>query len=501
MSSSSSSEKNPGQTGESNKPTTPGCIDIFKSLFISQPAHSTCACSSSLEDSQWHEKAPLTNNSNSNTDMSPPHVHPVSNEEMAEVLKKAQIDPSAWSDDEYLRVISNAIDAASTELRSLSLRIHEDPELAYHEFKAHGWLTEYLQGKGFTVERSAYGLETAFVASSGQSKSAGGLVTVGICSEYDALPGIGHACGHNLIAISGVAAALGLKAVIEKFHLKAEVKLFGTPAEETSGGKITMSANGAFKGVDVCMMLHGANADVIYTPFLSLDTCEVEFFGKASHASASPWEGVNALDAAMQVYTNIAMMRQQIKPNQRVHGIIVEGGKAANIIPDYTKSVYTVRSPKWDEVVVLKKRVEAIFNGAAAATGCKVALKWGVPYKDIITNNPLAESFIHYMGTMGLKYASKEEQQSKLSGSTDFGNLSYEMPGIHPMFNILNLDGIDDRRMGLHSTDFAGAASKPVAHIATMRASKALARTGIECIVRPEFLKQVKEDFENQTHA
>ncbi|KAF9974108.1 hypothetical protein BGZ73_002606 [Actinomortierella ambigua] len=433
--------------------------------------------------------------------MAPPHEQSTSHEEMAEVLKKAQVDPSAWNDDEYFKVISNAIEAASAELHSLSLKIHEDPELAYQEYKAHSWLTEYLQDKGFTVERSAYGLETAFVAWAGQSKSDGGKVTVGICSEYDALPGIGHACGHNLIAISGVATALGLKAVIEKFNLSAEVKLFGTPAEETTGGKIIMFNNGAFQGVDVCMMLHGANADVIYTPFLSLDTCIVEFFGKASHASASPWEGVNALDAAIQVYTNIGMMRQQIKPTHRVHGIIKEGGKAANIIPDYSSSVYTVRAPKWDEVVVLKKRVEAIFNGAASATGCTVSIKWGVPYKDIITNNPLAESFIAHMGTMGLKYASKQEQQSKLSGSTDMGNLTYEMPGIHPMFNILNLDGIDDRTMGLHSVEFAAAAAKPVAHVATMRAAKALARTGVDCIVRPEFLQQVKEDFENHTRA
>lgn len=142
-----------------------------------------------------------------------------------------------------------------------------------------------------------------------------------------------------------------------------------------------MLDRGAFKGVDVCMMLHGANADVVYPAFLALDTVEVEFFGKASHASASPWEGINALDAAVQSYTNIAMMRQQMHPSQRVHGIIKDGGKAANIIPDYTKSVYTVRAPKFVEVEVLKKRVEKIFKGAATSTGCTVKLTWGVPYK------------------------------------------------------------------------------------------------------------------------
>ncbi|KAF8954448.1 hypothetical protein BGZ46_002913, partial [Entomortierella lignicola] len=314
---------------------------------------------------------------------------------------------------------------------------------------------------------------------------------------YDALPGIGHACGHNLIAISGLATAIGLKAVIEKFHLSAQVKLFGTPAEETFGGKIAMLNKGAFENVDVCMMLHGANADVVYPNFLALDTVEVEFFGKASHASASPWEGINALDAAVLAYTNIGLMRQQMKPSQRVHGIINDGGKAANIIPDYTKSLYTVRAPKYSEVKVLKKRVEAIFKGAAVSTGCTYALKWGVPYKDILTNDPLARKFEHYMNAQGLEYPSKQEQMSKLSGSTDMGNLTYALPGIHPMFNILNLVGKDDNSMGLHTTAFANAAAQPVGHLATLRAAKGLAMTGVECILDDEFLQSVKKEFES----
>ncbi|KAF9411655.1 hypothetical protein BGZ94_001279 [Podila epigama] len=397
-----------------------------------------------------------------------------------------------WEQDDFAKTVNHAIEAASAELRDISLKIHADPELAYEEHKAHALLTDYLEKKGFSVQRSAYGLETAFVATAGLSDK----VTIGICSEYDALPGIGHACGHNLIAISGVATALGLKAVIEKFKLKASVKLFGTPAEETSGGKITMLNNGAFEGTDICMMLHGANSDVVYPAFLALDTVEVEFFGKASHASASPWEGVNALDAAMLSYTNIGLMRQQMKPTQRVHGIIKEGGKAANIIPDYTKSVYTVRAPKYDEVEVLKKRVEKIFQGAAASTGCSVDLKWGVPYKDILTNDHLAQKFEKYMNAQGLRYPSKQEQQSKLSGSTDMGNLTYALPGIHPMFNILNLKGEDDKTMGLHTTAFAAAAETPLAHVATLRAAKSLAMTGVDCILDSELLKKVKDEYE-----
>lgn len=160
-----------------------------------------------------------------------------------------------------------------------------------------------------------------------------------------------------------------------------------------------MLDHGAFEDVDICMMLHGANADVVYPAFLALDTVEVEFFGKASHASASPWEGVNALDAAVQAYTNIAMMRQQMHPSQRVHGIIKDGGKAANIIPDYTKSVYTVRAPKFGEVEVLKKRVEKIFNAAANSTGCTVKLTWGIPYKGKLRNHCFISSpLVFFLG-------------------------------------------------------------------------------------------------------
>ncbi|KAG0208919.1 hypothetical protein BGX28_000238 [Mortierella sp. GBA30] len=399
-----------------------------------------------------------------------------------------------WEQDEFAKTVHEAIEAASSELREISLKIHQDPELSYEEFHAHALLTDYLETKGFQVQRKAYTLDTAFVARAGNSDK----VTIGICSEYDALPGIGHACGHNLIAISGVATAIGLKAVIEKFDLEAEVKLFGTPAEETSGGKIVMLNHGAFENVDVCMMLHGANTDVVYPAFLALDTVDVEFFGKASHASASPWEGINALDAAVLSYSNIGLMRQQMQPTQRVHGIIKDGGKAANIIPDYTKSTYTVRAPKFAEVEVLKKRVERIFKGAAASTGCSVKLTWGVPYKDILTNDPLAEKFEYYMNAQGLTYVSKQEQLSKVSGSTDMGNLTYALPGCHPMFNILNLRGEDDKTMGLHTTAFAHAAAQPLGHLATLRAAKGLAMTGVACIVDSQFLKSVKQDFQNR---
>ncbi|KAF9178765.1 hypothetical protein BGZ51_007438 [Haplosporangium sp. Z 767] len=397
-----------------------------------------------------------------------------------------------WASNKYAKIVQEAIEAASNELRLLSLKIHDHPELGLKEFKAHAWLTEYLRGNGFAVEQGLSGLETAFVAEAGNPH---GQITIGVCSEYDALPGIGHACGHNLIAISGVATALGLKAAIEQFGLPAKVKLFGTPSEEHDAGKITMLNAGDFKNVDVCMMLHGANADVIHTRFLSLQTVTVEYFGKASHASTTPWEGINALDAAMQVYTAIGLMRQQMPSNQRVHGIIQDGGQAANIIPQYTRSVYTVRAPKYEQVKELKTKVEHIFEAAARSTGCTHKVFWSKHIKDILTNGPLADKFEYLMDGLGLEYPPKSEQQSKLSGSTDMGNLTYAMPGIHPMFNIINLDGVDDNSVNLHTKEFAAAAGGTVGHAATIRAAKALAMTGVECILDPAFLRRVKDEF------
>ncbi|KAF9193450.1 hypothetical protein BGZ51_003254 [Haplosporangium sp. Z 767] len=473
-----------------------GCLDIFKNIFSNTVAN---------QEQTYNEKdakachALVNNNCSSSNSVSPP---PAYSDSLRHKMSELSINVGSsggptiklselWEQDKFAKTVHQAIESVSAEMRDISLKLHNDPELSYKEYHAHALLTDYLEKKGFTVERKAYGLDTAFVARAGNSDK----VTIGICSEYDALPGIGHACGHNLIAISGIATAIGLKAAIDKFQLQAEIKLFGTPAEETSGGKIVMLNNGAFKDVDVCMMLHGANADVVYPAFLALDTVEVEYFGKASHASASPWEGINALDAAVLAYTNIGLMRQQMPTNQRVHGIIKNGGKAANIIPDYTHSTYTVRAPKYAEVEVLKKRVERIFKGAATATGCRVELTWGTPYKDIVTNDPLARKFVEYMNAQGLQYPSKQEQLSKLSGSTDMGNLTYAMPGIHPMFNILNLCGEDDKSMGLHTIAFAEAAAQPIGHTATLRAAKSLAMTGLECILDPNFLKKVKQDF------
>ncbi|KAF9586690.1 hypothetical protein BGW38_009475 [Lunasporangiospora selenospora] len=376
-------------------------------------------------------------------------------------------DASQPDSEEYLKCVYDAIDAASAELRTLS-----------------------LQTKGFAVEQGGSGLATAFVARTGKHSP---NVTVGICSEYDALPGIGHACGHNLIAISGVAAALGIKAAIDRFGLDAEVRLLGTPGEERAGGKTTMYNSGDFNNLDVCMMVHGANADVLYTPFLALVAVEVEYFGQASQTLSEPWEGINALDAAVQAYVSIGLLRQQLEPHQRIHGNIQNGGDSASTIPVYTKSLYLIRAPQYPQLEELQEKLNRIFQAAAEVTGCTLKHSWNHKSHDILTNEPLVLKFEKYMNSLGVVYASKEEQQSKLTGSTDMGNITYAIPGIHPMFNIFNLEGRDEHSAGLHTVEFAAAAVQPVAHATTLRAAKALAMTGLQCILDGDFLRHVKE--------
>ncbi|CAG8539402.1 6923_t:CDS:10, partial [Scutellospora calospora] len=316
-----------------------------------------------------------------------------------------------------------AIDEVSEELREISLKIHDHPELGNEERFAHKLLVNYLKKKGFKVTPNAYGLETAFVAEF-HSKTGEGRV-VSFNSEYDALPNIGHACGHNLIAISGVAAAIGIKAVLEKLEIKGAVKLFGTPAEESTFGKTDLIEAGAYKDVDVSLMIH---------PQQSVD---VEYFGKSAHASGAPWEGINALDAIVLAYNNIAVLRQQSLPTNRIHGIITSGGNAPNVIPDYTSGKFNVRGRTIEDLKALYPRVQRCFEAAAEATDAKLKITWHSEAYELKINSPMATRYETYLSQkFGIKVPSKEQQSSISFGSTDQGNVSHVVPGIHPTFNI-----------------------------------------------------------------
>ncbi len=380
-----------------------------------------------------------------------------------------------------------AIDAASAQLRELSLDIHANPELLFQEHRAHALLSDYLEKQGFQVERGAYELATAFEATTGS-----GGPTLAVYSEYDALPGIGHACGHNLIAISGVATALALKAALGEGQ--GTVVLLGSPAEEGGGGKIFMHERGALEGVDAALMLHPAPDDSVWFTSNAIQSLRLEYFGKNAHAAGSPWEGVNALDAMVAAYNNVSMLRQQMHPSDRVHGVILEGGLKPNIIPDHTLAEWYIRAATIGELHALKPRVVACFEAAAQATGCTMELTWtGREYADVLTNDAMGERYATHLRALGGSVAAKGEPG--FGGfSTDMGNVSYVVPSIHPMFRIPVTPGA-----GNHTAGFTACAATEEAHAATLRASKALAFAALDLYTDPELLAAAKAEFARAT--
>ncbi|KAF7732808.1 hypothetical protein EC973_000083 [Apophysomyces ossiformis] len=405
-----------------------------------------------------------------------------------ECVTKAVQHLDIKDDSEAETIVRNAIEAVSSELREISVDLHEHVETGMKEYHAHQVLTDYLEKKGFSVTRHAYDMETAFIA----EYSRGSGRRVGVCSEYDGLPGLGQGCGHNLIAISGLATVIGIKALLDAGKVTGKVILFGTPAEELSIGKIVMVNKRAFQdNVDVCMMLHPTSFDAQYGPMIAINDVRVEFFGKPSHASASPWEGVNALDAMVQLWNNISMMRQQLRPTDRVHGIVTDGGKAANIIPDYTSAFFYVRTTTAADISRVMKKLEQCFEAAALATGCQVKWTWreiGLT-KDVISNHAMADVYAHHIEKHGVKLLTPEQQREKAGGSTDMGNVSYVVPTIHPTYGI-------HTNAANHTVEFTAAAITPQAHKDTILASHCLAMTAHKVLASQSFYDAVKHEFD-----
>src|SRR2546422_1252700 len=248
--------------------------------------------------------------------------------------------------------IARAIDNLGDDLEALSRKIHDNPELGYLEVKAAGWLTDFLAGQGFKVERGVGGIETAFRA----TIETGEGPTIAILCEYDALPQIGHACGHNAIATAGAGAGAGLAAVRDKLP-KGRIHVIGTPAEEGGGGKVKLIQAGVFTDVDAAMMVHGFDQWVGHMDLLGIVRVGFDFTGKAAHASADPWEGVNALDGVIQTFNNVGMLRQQVRPDARIHGIVTSGGAAPNIIPELAAAMFYVRAASLEYLEQLQARV------------------------------------------------------------------------------------------------------------------------------------------------
>ncbi|KAJ2551869.1 hypothetical protein EV175_003529 [Coemansia sp. RSA 1933] len=379
------------------------------------------------------------------------------------------------------KIISETIDAASSDLRQLSLAIHGNPELALKEVAACKLLTDYLEKAGYGIERGAGGLETAFVATFESPEGSDGL-KVGFCSEYDALAGIGHGCGHNLIAISGVAMLIAIRRVMERCRIPGVVKLFGTPAEEALGGKITMLDQGVFDGMDLLLMMHPtAGYSGAWHSQCSL-SMKVEYFGVPSHAAMAPWAGINAGSAAVIAMNTLGVLREQLKPDWRTHGIITTGGQAANVIPQYSAIDYTVRTGWAEDLAVLRERVLRIFESAALATGCTHKVEEELAYLDNRDNPVLGQLFEDIMHG---EYGTQPFRGN--GGSTDFGNLSHRFISLHAMYD-LDTSGVPN-----HTVEFTNGAATEEAHKRTLFGAKGVACIAAKCLVDSRFWGRVKK--------
>jgi amidohydrolase len=378
--------------------------------------------------------------------------------------------------------ICQTVDRLGDELEALSRQIHDHPELAYQEIRASGWLAQFLSGQGFVVEKGVAGVDTAFRA----TIENGAGPTIAILCEYDALPEVGHACGHNVIASAGAGAGAALAAVRGRLP-GGRVQVIGTPAEEGGGGKVRLIRGGVFKDVDCAMMIHGFDRTILHQDLLGIVRVTFEFTGKASHASVDPWEGVNALDACIQMFNAVSMMRQQMRPDCRVHGIITNGGAAANIIPEHAAATFYVRAPRIDTMWEVYKRVVACAEGSAQASGASLKVtQHDNTYEPLKRNQTLLDLFASNMTAVGL---SASEAIPDRLGSSDIGNVSHVVPAIQPLI------AIAPSGTAIHTRAFAEHAVKPLARAGMVAAAKIMAMTTLDLLTEPARVQAAREEF------
>ncbi|KAK5728143.1 hypothetical protein LTR17_012152 [Elasticomyces elasticus] len=423
---------------------------------------------------------------------------------------------------DFLETIGDEVDSLSADMRTISLDIHDHPELQFKEFHAHKVLTEYLNKQaGWVVTPSAYNIGTAFVAVY-DSRKKGPVVSYN--AEYDALKGIGHACGHNLIAIMSTVGALATARIMEKMSIAGKVVLFGTPAEEGGGGKIKLLNAGAYKdnNVDISLISHpGISPDAALVRTAAYTAFKVEYFGKEAHAAAGesgnplcprcltqyklsltfsqrPWDGINALDALITAYNAISVLRQQTQPGDIIQGMITDGGLRPNIIHAHAAGSFVVRSSSRARVEGLMQRVHACFEAGATATGAELKLIPGGSYDDLSPNRALGRSYRHFFNRLGGNIVKGDVDilESPTTASSDQGNISYAMPSIQPSCWIRSEDEEGKQLGGPHTPDFERAARSEEAHSLAMRVAKALTATAVDVLTRPELLAEAKKEFD-----
>jgi amidohydrolase len=376
--------------------------------------------------------------------------------------------------------VKDSVELQRQQLIQLSLNIHDNPELGFEEEKAATWLIGYLEENGFNVKRGIAGLATAFRATYGQ-----GSPRIALLAEYDALPKIGHGCGHNIIATSAVGAAVASKSIIDQ--LGGSVVVLGTPGEEVFGGKIDMVKAGAFKEIDVAMIVHPDVRNMVTIQALSCSSLEVEFFGRPAHAAAQPYKGINALEAMILAFTSINSLRQHIRSEARIHGIITDGGEAPNIVPTHSAAVFLVRAPDNEYLAELKDKVLNCFTGASVASGARLEYCWRErSYAPMKNNATLAELFKQNLESLGRHVEAFDPRFG--FGSTDMGNVSQVVPSIHPTIAIASPE------VFIHTQEFASAAASEAGHEGLMDAAKAMAMT-VADILQPGMLDKIKQEF------
>ncbi|KXJ93023.1 aminobenzoyl-glutamate utilization protein B [Microdochium bolleyi] len=408
---------------------------------------------------------------------------------------------SANSSSPYLEEISDFLDAASDELWKVNRAIHENPELGYKEYKAHDLLTYFLEGRdGWNVTRSTHGIETAFAA---VFKGSGDGPVVSFNAEYDALQNLGHACGHNLIATVGLGGAIAAAEVMRAHKLPGTIILFGTPAEESLGGKVKMLEAGVFRDhkIDVSLMAHPTvgGGDSPYALTQSTDRLDLEYYGKPAHAAAAPYQGVNAQDALVLAYSALSMLRQQSLATDMVHGVITSGGTSINVIPDKSKASFQIRSASDTDLKPWTERLLKCFEAGALATGAELNLTMRpYGYSNHRTNEVLAKSYARHFASLSSNETLPDPDLDKLrapGGSTDQGNISWEFPSIHPFFGIYNEDGSMPSGAP-HTAPFEVAAGSKRAHNKAIQTAKSLAGIAVDVLTVDGMLKEIKVEFE-----
>jgi len=369
------------------------------------------------------------------------------------------------------------------DLLALSHRIHAHPELGFQEEKACVWLADALDAAGFRVERGVCGLDTAFTATAGQ-----GPLHIGICAEYDCLPEIGHACGHNMIAAMAVGAGIAAARVADEVGVK--VTVFGTPAEEVgnASGKIVMLERGAFEGIHAAMMVHPTPMEMLEGHLIACSMFDVHYTGKEAHAAAFPEQGINAADALTVAQTAIGLLRQHMRQTDRVHGIVTHGGDAPNVVPAHTSARYIVRAENLEELKDMRSKVFRCFEAGAIASGAKLEILGGdKPYADVKYDHEISLLYKRNAEALGRAFPDPGPLAQRITASTDMGNVSHVIPSIHPGI------GINSLPAGNHQPEFTAHCVKADADKAVLEGGLAMAWTAIDIAQTPALRERLMQ--------